>query len=67
VFGLQAMVFSALILLKKPRRLANTFLALLVFFYALIPLNIVLVNVLKDYDLLHVFRYIQMEMLLGFG
>ncbi|MDC6405061.1 MULTISPECIES: helix-turn-helix domain-containing protein [Maribacter] len=67
VFSLQAMLFSALILSKKPRRLANIFLAILVLFYALIPLNIVVVNVLKDYDLLHVFRYIQMEMLFGIG
>ncbi len=67
VFGFQAIVFSGLILLKKPRRLGNTFLALLIFFYALIPINIVVVNVLKDYDLLYVFRYIQMEMLYGIG
>lgn len=61
------MLFSGLIMSKKPRRLANIFLALLVFFYALIPLNIVVVNVLKDYDLLYVFRYIQIEMLFGIG
>lgn len=67
VFSLQAVLFSALILLKKPRRLANIFLTLLVFFYALIPINIVVVNVLKDHDMLYVFRYIQMEMLFGIG
>lgn len=67
VFGCQALLFSGLIIFKKPRHLANVFLALLVFFYALIPLNIVVVNVLKDYDLLYVFRYIQMEMLFGIG
>lgn len=67
VFAVQAMILSGLIAFKRPRRLANTFLALLVFFYALIALNIVLVNVLKDYGLLHVFRYIQMEMIYGIG
>lgn len=67
VFSIQAIIFSGLILLKKPRIKTNTFLALLVFFYALIPLNIVVVNVLKDYDLLYIFRYIQMEMLYGIG
>lgn len=67
VCGLQAIIFSGLILFKKPRLKTNIFLALLLFFYALIPLNIVLVNVLKDYDLLYIFRYIQMEMLYGIG
>lgn len=67
VFGLQAMVLSGLIAFKKPKSFANTFLALLVFFYALIPINIVLANVLKDHDMLHVFRYIQLEMLYGSG
>ena len=67
VCGLQAFIFSGLIAYKKPRRLANTFLALLIFFYALIVINIVLVNVLKDQGLLHVFRYIQLEMLYGIG
>lgn len=67
VFGLQALVLSGLIAFKRPRRLANIFLALLVFFFALIVVNIVLVNVLKDQGLLYVFRYIQLEMLFGIG
>ena len=61
------MVLSGLIVFKRPRRLANIFLALLVFFYALMALNIVVVNVLKDHGMLYVFRYIQMEMLYGIG
>ncbi|MGY3795730.1 helix-turn-helix domain-containing protein [Aquimarina sp. 433] len=67
VLALQAMILSGLIAFKKPKRLANIFLSLLVFFYALIVINIVVVNVLKDYELLYVFRYIQMEMLYGIG
>lgn len=67
VLAVQALIFSGLIAFKRPRRLANVFLALLVFFYAIMVLNIVVVNVLKDYDMLHVFRYIQMEMLFGIG
>ncbi|MFD2561482.1 helix-turn-helix domain-containing protein [Aquimarina rubra] len=67
VFGLQALILSGLIAFKRPRRLANIFLALLVFFFALIVINIVLVNVLKDQGLLYVFRYIQLEMLFGIG
>lgn len=67
VFGIQAMALSGLLAFKKPKRLANSFLALLVFFYALMVVNIVVVNVLKDYDMLHVFRYIQMELIFGIG
>ncbi len=67
VFALQAMILSGFIAFKRPRRLANIFLALLVFFYALMALNIVVVNVLKDRGMLDVFRYIQMEMIYGIG
>lgn len=67
IFGVQAIVLSFLLALKRPIKLSNIFLALLVFFYALIPINIVLANVLKDFDMLHVFRYIQIEMLYGSG
>ena len=67
VFALQAMILSGLIVFKKPRHMSNVFLALLVFFYALMALNIVVVNVLNDRGLLYVFRYIQMEMLFGIG
>ncbi len=67
VLALQAMLFSGLIAFKRPKKLANSFLALLVFFYALMALNIVVVNVLKDQGMLDVFRYIQMEMLYGIG
>ena len=67
VFALQAMILSGLIAFKRPRRSANIFLALLVFFYALMVLNIVVVNVLKDHGMLNVFRYIQLEMLYGIG
>jgi AraC-like DNA-binding protein len=67
VFGLQAMVLSGLLAFKKPKHLANSFLTLLVFFYALMVVNIVVVNVLKDQDMIEVFRYIQMEMMYGIG
>ena len=67
VLALQAIIFSVLIAYKRPRRLANIFLALLVFFYAMMALNIVVVNVLKDRGMLDVYRYIQMEMIYGIG
>ena len=61
------MILSGLVAFKKPRTLANIFLAILVFFYALIAINIVVVNVMKDNDLLHIFRYMQLEMIYGIG
>lgn len=67
VCSIQALILSGLIGFKKPRRASNIFLGLLIFFYAIMSINIVVVNVLKDYDLLYVFRYIQMEMLYGIG
>lgn len=67
VFAIQAIVLSLMIFLKRPRILAHKFLAILTFFYAIMALNIVLVNVLKDHDMMGVFRYVQMEMLYGIG
>lgn len=67
VFGLQAILLSILLFLKKPRTLAQLFLSLLLLFHAVNAINIVVVNVLKDYDLMYVFRYIQLELLYGIG
>ncbi|WP_224484730.1 AraC family transcriptional regulator [Robertkochia aurantiaca] len=67
VFALQAILLSALLLFSKPRTQAKIFLALLVFFFALMAFNIALVNVLASYDLMYVFRYVQLELLFGIG
>lgn len=67
VFALQALLLSGLLLRKKPRDLSNIFLALLVFFFALMALNIALVTVLRSYDLFHLFRYVQLELMFGIG
>ncbi|WP_224490917.1 helix-turn-helix domain-containing protein [Robertkochia flava] len=67
VFGLQAVLFSTLLLVKRPRTQPRIFLALLILFFALMALNIALVNVLAAYDLMHVFRYVQLELLFGIG
>lgn len=67
VFGLQAIILCILLIYKRPRTLSHIFLSILIFFYSLNAINIVLVNVLKDFDLLYVFRYIQLEMLYGIG
>ncbi len=67
VFALQAIVLSVLLVRKRPRKQAHLFLALLVFFFALMALNIALLNVLKARGLFHVFRYVQLELLYGIG
>ncbi|WP_299838924.1 helix-turn-helix domain-containing protein [uncultured Tenacibaculum sp.] len=67
VFAFQAIILGMLILKKQPKILANKFLAMLIFFYAIMAINIVLVNVLKDFNLMHIFRYVQLELLYGMG
>ena len=67
VFCLQAMVLSGLLFFKKPRHQANIFLGLVVFFFALMALNIALINVLITYDRFPMFRYVQLELMFGIG
>ena len=67
IFGLQAIVLSVLLLLKRPKRQSNFFLALVLFFFALMSVNIGMGNILFSYDLIQVFRYVQLELLLGIG
>lgn len=67
IFGFQALVLSVLLLLKRPKRQSNFFLALVLFFFALMTVNIGMGNILFSYDLMHVFRYVQLELLLGIG
>lgn len=67
IFALQAIVISILLLLKQPKRQSNFFLALLLFFFALMSINISMANILFSNDLMQVFRYVQLELLFGFG
>ena len=67
IFGLQALVLSVLLLLKRPKRQSNFFLALVLFFFALMTVNISMGNFLFSYELVHVFRYFQLELLFGIG
>ena len=67
VFSFQAIALSLLNYYKKPKDQAQVFLVILVFFCAIMPLNIVLVNILKDRGLMHIFRFVQLEMLYGIG
>jgi AraC-like DNA-binding protein len=67
VFALQAILLSALLVGKRPRKQSNIFLALLVFFFALMALNIAWINILLSEDLFYVFRYTQLELMFGIG
>ncbi|MBO0343288.1 MAG: helix-turn-helix domain-containing protein [Bacteroidota bacterium] len=67
VFAAQAIVLGILLLTKRPRSQSNIFLSLLIFFFALMALNIALVNVLRTYNMMDTFRYVQLELLYGIG
>lgn len=67
VLALQAIILGVLLVTKCPRSQANIFLALLVFFFALMAFNIALVNVLASQDKMDTFRYFQLELLYGIG
>jgi len=67
IFGIQAIILSVLLLLKRPLLQSNSFLALVLFFFALMEVNIGWANILFSYDLFHVFRYFQLELLFGIG
>ena len=67
VFAAQAIVLGVLLLIKRPRSQSNIFLSLLIFFFALMALNIALVNVLRSYNMMDTFSYVQLELLYGIG
>lgn len=67
IFGLQALLLSLLLLLKKPKSQSNFFLALILFFFALMTINIGMATILFSKDLVHIFRYVQLELLYGIG
>lgn len=67
VFAFQALILGVLLMVKRPRKLSNVFLSFLIFSFALMALNIALVNVLFNHNLLDVFRYAQLELLYGIG
>ncbi|WMN11454.1 helix-turn-helix domain-containing protein [Marivirga salinae] len=67
VFALQAILLSALVFFKQPKNQSNIFLSLLIFFYALMALNIAFINVLIRFDSFEIFRYFQLELLYGIG
>jgi len=67
IFGFQTIVLSILLLLKKPVKQSNIFLALLLLFFSLMSVNIALVNIFITYNIISVFRYVQLELLFGIG
>lgn len=67
VFALQAIVLGIMLVVKRPRNQSQIFLSLLIFFFALMALNIALVNVLSSNNMMDTFRYVQLELLYGIG
>jgi len=67
IFAAQAIILGILLLAKRPRSQSQIFLSLLIFFFALMALNIALVNVLSSYNMMDTFRYVQLELLYGIG
>ncbi len=67
IFGFQAIALSVLLLLKKPSKQSDFFLALLLLFFSLMSVNIALVNIFTTYKIISLFRYFQLELLFGIG
>jgi len=67
IFGLQAIVLIVLLLRKRPVTQSRIFLALLLFFFALMTINIAIVNILNAINKISLFKYIQLELLFGIG
>jgi AraC-like DNA-binding protein len=67
IFGAQAIILIVLILRKRPLRQSYCFLAILLFFFALMSVNIALVNILTGINKIYLFKYFQLELLFGIG
>ncbi len=67
IFGLQAIILIVLILRKGPVRQSYIFLAVLLFFFVLMTVNIAVVNILTAINKIYLFKYFQLELLFGIG
>lgn len=67
IFGIQAILLIVLLLRKRPVKQSYFFLALLLIFFALMSLNITLINTLIAIDKVYLFKYFQLELLFGIG
>ncbi|MFX1399549.1 MAG: helix-turn-helix domain-containing protein [Promethearchaeota archaeon] len=67
IFGIQAIVLVVLILKKRPIKQSNIFLALILFFFALISIDIALNNLLYTFNKTNLIRYFQLQLLFGIG
>jgi AraC-like DNA-binding protein len=67
IFGLQAIVLIVLLLRKRPLKQSYLFLATLLFFSALISVNIALIYILNVNNKIYLFKYFQLELLFGIG
>ena len=67
IFGIQAIALIFLLLKKRPVKQYNIFLALILFFFTLISINIALFDLLFTYNKTYLFSYFQLELLFGIG
>lgn len=67
IFGIQAIVLVVLILKKRPIKQSNIFLALILFFFALISIDIALNYLLYTFNKTNLIRYFQLQLLFGIG
>jgi hypothetical protein len=67
IFGMQAIVLIVLILRKRPIRQSSIFLSLIVFFFALMCINIAWLNFLITYNNIYSYGYFQLELIFGIG
>lgn len=67
IFGLQAIILIVLLFRKQPKSQSFLFLAMLLFFFALLSINIALLNIFITINKVHLFKYFQLELLFGFG
>ncbi len=67
IFGLQAIVLIVLLVRKRPVKQSGFFLAVLLLFFALMCINIALLNILITINEIYLFKYFQLELLFGIG
>jgi AraC-like DNA-binding protein len=67
IFGIQSIVLIVLLLRKRPVGQSYIFLAMLLFFFILMSINIAMQNILVANGKIYLFKYFQLELLFGIG
>ena len=67
IFGIQAIVLVILILRKRPIKQSNIFLALILFFFALMSVNAALAHFLIVFNKINLYGHLRLQLLFGIG